>query len=228
MRTCVRRRRSRTAEEGVLSLVPMADMLTNTVGIMLFIMAFTILASAGAAVLRTLPKETVSQQSPVFFVCVGQRVLPLDRAIASRLVKELSKPTYSTIDSWLAQFHAARYEDAYFVVRGQGRAVYDTFGRSAQLQLTAKYTPKAGAGDDMEALKSETSDFARALEKQAGNAFAYFIVYPDSIDVFRQARQVAADAYRMSSGWSPQGPDSPITISLTGGQGGINPEPQSK
>lgn len=223
------RRRSRPAGEGVLSLVPMADMLTNTVGIMLFIMAFTILASAGAVVLRTLPKETVSQESPVFFVCVGQRVLPLDQAIARQLTDDLPKPTFSTIDSWLVRFNAARYEDDHFVVTGQGRAVYDTFARSAQLLLAAKYTPKAGAGDDAEMLKSASSSFARTLARQAGNkTFAYFIVYPDSIDVFRQSRQIAADAYRMSSGWSPQGQDGPVTISLTGGGQGINPEPQSR
>lgn len=223
------RRRSHNLSEGPLSLVPMADMLTNTVGIMLFIMAFTILASAGAVVLRTLPQETSSEQSPIFFVCIDQRVLPLDKTIGRQLIDGLPKRTFSTLGSWVERFNAARHEDDYFIVTGQGRAVYNLLGSSADLQLTANYTAKTGAGDDAKALASASSSFSRTIEKHANtNAFAYFIVYPDSIDIFRQARQVAADRYRMRSGWSPQASANPIIIVLSGGAGGINPEPQTK
>lgn len=220
-------RRTRTADERGLSLVPMADMLTNTVGIMLFIMAFTILASAGAVVLRRLPKESSSQAAPVFFVCVNQRVLPMDRALAIRLAQNLPKPTFSTIDNWLAGFNASQHEDDFFVVSGRGKATYNLGGTSARLSLSASYVPKKGAGDSAADLKASNSRFASALEKRAGaTVFAYFVVYPDSVDVFREARQIAAEKYRISSGWTPMGPGNPITVSLTS-EGGITPEPQS-
>lgn len=59
------------------SLVPMADMLSNLVGIVLFILMFIVLTSSGASMLRYLPMEKKSSARPMNFICYDDKILPM-------------------------------------------------------------------------------------------------------------------------------------------------------
>ncbi len=70
----IKARRSTTHQP---SLVPMADMLSNLVGIVLFILMFIVLTSSGASMFRYLPMEKESSARPMNFVCYDDKILPI-------------------------------------------------------------------------------------------------------------------------------------------------------
>lgn len=204
-------------------------MLTNTVGIMLFILAFTVLASGGAVIAMRLPLERKTKNKPIYFVCWNQKVLPLDGDLTGKITDPLGKPTYSTADSWVRSFNNARAEDDFFVVTGQGQTRYSYgFQNQVSFVLAAKYEPKPNAGETTNQLRSASSRFQSILSTNRGKErFAYFMVYPDCIDTYRAARHVAAEMFQIGSGWGPLASNQPIRFSLAGGGGGgIIPDEQ--
>ena len=167
-----RRIQSHLGEEP--SLVPLADMLSNTVGIMLFILAFTVLVSGGVSVIKRLPMERQTDAKPLCFVCYKQRVLPLDPNLDTKLTEPLGTPTYETVDDWVRKFNEARVEDEFFDVNGFGE-VYYTVWNGRQLNLTSQYSPKPGKGDTKDELRNSTSTFATVMLANDGqNKFALF------------------------------------------------------
>lgn len=205
----------------------MADMLSNTVGIMLFILAFTVLQSGGAVVLKHLPIEHESKGMPINFACWHQRLLPLNEAdLTKRLVERLGRPSYESLSQWLSSFRNVRVDDRFFSVSGE------TDGNVWSPHLIAVYQPKVNVGDTLEQLKSGNSFFESQLRELHENGrsitdreFLYFFVYPDCINLFTSARDLAAH-YAVRSGWSPATTDEPIRFSLTNNGAGIAMGPQ--
>jgi len=226
------RRRVASSPEKVSGLVPMADILANTVGIILFILAFTVLHTGGVLIPKRLPMEREdADRKPVYFVCYEKRLLPLDGNLRDKLFKGLGTPTYETAESWVARFNRARVEDGFFTVEAGGEARFNrgAYQSIAELVLFASYKPKADVGDTQEGLRGESSLFnARIKGLSKDGRFLYFIVYPNSIELFREARDYAESQYGIASGWSPATEGEPITFDLSGNGGGtaIVPKPQ--
>jgi len=218
------RQRKHEPRLGSLSgLVPMADMLSNTVGIMLFILAFTVLQSGGALVPKRLPMEKEGDASPVYWVCKNGRLMPLDGDLSDKLFEGLGEPTYDTAQEWVNRFNSKAIEDDYFQVSPDGSARFNrgAFESSVRLVLSAEYTPKENSGDSIDDVGLESSIFSKSLSAiQTNEHFVYFFVYPDSIELFRTARNHAKTQYGLSSGWGPMGAEEAIRFSLAGGRGG--------
>jgi hypothetical protein len=217
----MRKRRAR-AQFHEPSLVPLADMLTNTVGVTVFILIFTVLTAGGVVIAKRLPLEHATDASPIHFLCAGNRVLPLE---SSRLIREFIDPigrpgSYYAVAGWLKKFNARRIEDEYFVATGDGDARYLDLGpfyRSATLDLTVVCTPREGAGEDLAALKQESSRLRQMLrERQPRDHFAHFFVWPDSLEVFAAARALAEEM-KYATGWSPREGGDALRFTLTGG-----------
>jgi hypothetical protein len=207
-----RRRRKHFHEP---SLVPLADLLTNTVGIAIFILIFTVLTAGGAAIAKRLPMEHATSTDPLRFFCTAGRVLPLDEKLSDRLTKDLGKPTYDTAHDWVQRFNAGRIEDPHFVVTGEG-AVMEVF-MSRSLDLTAIYTPKPEAGEAAAVAAEAGSAFRRRLAAEnPAKKFAHFNVAPDGIAAFVAARAVAHEL-GFETGWRPIGAGEPLRFSLSGG-----------
>lgn len=217
----MRRKQKAPAGENA-SLVPLADMLSNVVGIMLFILAFTVLSSGGAVIEKSLPMEHKSDEKPIYFVCWNQRVLPLDSDLSDKIVDPLGKPTYETLDTWIKRFNSARAEDEFFTVTGKGDVQYlpGLLQKQAQLNLVARYDPKPGKGESKDELRRANSRFASILKtNQKAKKYAYFIVYPDCIDIFKEARLIAAEDYGIGAGWGPIEAGKPVQFNLAGNAG---------
>ena len=222
------RRRWASSPEKVSGLVPMADILANTVGIMLFILAFTVLHTGGVLIPKRLPMEREdADRKPVYFVCYEKRLLPLDGNLSDKLLKGLGTPTYETAESWVSRFNRARIEDGFFTIEPKGEARFNrgAFQSSVELVLFASYKPKVDVGDTQEGLRGESSRFnARIKGLSKDGHFLYFIVYPNSIELFREARNYAESQYGIASGWSPTAEGEPIIFNLGGS--GIVPRDQ--
>ena len=201
----------------------MADMLSNTIGIMLFILAFTILQTGGVLIPKRLPMERkIGERHPVYYVCWEQRLIPLDSTLAYKLSEGLSKPTYYNAKEWVDKFNRACIENEFFTILPEGEALFNrgTFENRVRLVLTALYKPKSDVGDTIDALNLGNSFFDKHLhDLQKSESFLYFMVYPDNIDLFRKAREYAKINYGFSCGWGPVSEGEPIRFNLSGGSG---------
>lgn len=214
------------------SLVPLADMLTNTVGIVVFILIFTVLTAGGVVVTKRLPMERTSDTKPVTFVCAEGHLLPLpiDDDFVDRFLEPLGKPkSYNDVDRWIKGFNAHILENQYFVAKGEGEANYTESAlgtKSVRLALVLAFMPKAGAGDTVDDLERASSTLLRTLAKYSpSERFAYFIVTDDCIDVFVKARQIAMARLGYGYGWRPAKRDEPVRVVISG-RGGYTPNPQ--
>lgn len=215
----MRRRRARAAFQAP-SLVPLADMLSNTVGVMVFVLIFAVLTAGGVLVPIRLPVERQTDAKMLAFVCVEDRVLPLHDmdALLRSFVKPLGTPAFRTVDTWVKRFNSRRIDGEYFLMTGEGEAQrYETFfSTQVSLDLTVAFAPRGGRGESSRELERPQSTFREIMRKyKPADRFIYFIVHPDGMRVFKAARMTAAEA-GFSTGWGPWEAGKPVKVSLTG------------
>jgi hypothetical protein len=218
-----RRRKSASTEP---SLVPLADMLTNTVGIMLFILAFTLLATSGASALKRLPMEQATDAKPLYLLCLADRVLPLDFKVTDRLPQ--APAGHMDLDeahAFIRRGDGAEVENEYFRVRQSVRIVFQD-GSPDHLLANAEFLPKDGVGIFTNQLLQTSNQFADLLKTNSPRErFLYFFVTPDGMGLFGKVRDFgAAHGYR--SGWGPLGPKDHVVVGLVGRGGGNRAIPE--
>lgn len=195
------------------SLVPLADMLTNTVGIVLFILVFTVLTTGGVVLAKRLPMEQSTEKKPLMVVCAGGQVFPKAEDLEDRFFKPLGQPTQWSINSWLEGLKKHKLEDKYFVLTGEA-----SDGILGMVNATLICTPQANRGEAVTRLPHQDSDYQRLLREHSPEKwFVYYLVRPDSMEAFAVARNLAMQQFGYSVGWNPLGPRDPVRFSLTGG-----------
>jgi hypothetical protein len=196
----MRTRKRRIVDPVQPSLVPMVDLLSNTVGALVFIMIFTVMAASGVVVLKRLPLEHSSKAEPINFLCERDRIIPLDNLeLDAQLKRRWGRP-YSIFDlsSWIARFDGIEVEDQHFIARGESSVSYSSYS------FSILFTAKPNGGYARADLQSPNSEFRRRLAGlNPKTHFAHFFVRPDSIDSFFVGRQIAADEMGLGTGWMP-------------------------
>jgi hypothetical protein len=192
------------------SLVPMADMLTNTVGVVLFILIFTVLTAGGAVLMKRLPMERTTDLKPIQFVCISGRIVPLPgQALADEFFKPIEAYYRNgQIGEFVSRFKQRRVENEYFVLTGQQDGA-----------LFLVYQPKPGLGDTAADISLPTSKFASILARaDPDEKFIHFILYPDGVTAFRAARDYANNR-KFGTGWMLLGVNEPLRscVSCEGG-----------
>jgi hypothetical protein len=213
----MKRRRTELFEQP--SLVPMADMVTNTVGIMLFILIFVALSAGGAVVARHVPREKHTDAKVVWMLCSGGRIVSFDAgALGRQLAKPLGQPSFHTAREWARSYSEQRLQTDALDVSGKAEAEFsrDSSGPGITIRRYILVRHLPNQGDDAIAISSPGSAFQKLLAgKNKAAEFFFFFVTPDSISLFRAARDRAAQS-GFEVGWSPIGPGEPVTISLSG------------
>jgi len=201
-------RRNRRSTFNEPSLVPLADMLANTVGVMVFIFIFTVITAGGASMLKTLPLERSSDLKFVTVVCSGDRALPLDQvALIDEFMRPLGRPTPESLGQWLDQFLEHR-------LAGENADVSGEIGSSS---LVFKIKPYLNRGETAAALKRSGSRFRTFLGGfDPKERFVHFLVYPDGLRAFKEARSIALEN-RFATGWMPLPADELIRFGSGGG-----------
>lgn len=205
-----RRHRSRFHEP---SLVPLADMLSNTVGIMVFILIFIVLTAGGALLPKRLPIEHEVSGERAIFVCYQGHILPLNEDSLGQKFMEMFRQDEGIISSqeglqqWLSTHKA---EDEYMTM-----TVEVTFFLYSASETTY-FMPKSGAGDTEANLEKPDSVYYQFLQSHdPKKRFIYFLVYTDSLDTFTTAREVARKMH-YETGWSPHSGDGPMPFGAGG------------
>jgi hypothetical protein len=207
------------------SLVPLADLLSNTVGVMVFIFIFTVVTASGASVPKVFPMERPSHLPFVLLVCRGDRLYALDAdAAIEDFLAPLGKPSFNTVDTWVARFNERRTRVDSFDLAGEGNAEHQDLGfrQTVSLDLAVVASPRANRGGTAADLRRPGSELRVFLDRHPpSHRFIYFVVYPDALRNFQAARGAVRDAgYR--TGWNPQAADQPLRFGLGRG-GGVVP-----
>jgi hypothetical protein len=215
------RRRRRHSEFHAPSLVPLADMLTNTVGIVVFILIFTVLTAGGAISVRRLPIEHDTDiHSTEYYLCMGGKIYPLRDDTVQKLLKPLqdnAPPSTDSFQAYATRADGASTQDEFVKVTLKAQYFEDQFRFGVRQSLRFDALPDAGlyAGE----VGDSSGFFRQDLAKYDPKTDAIlFFVKPDSIDAFIAARDLA-ERQGFAWNWDTEDPATPMTINL-GGDGG--------
>jgi hypothetical protein len=188
------------------------DVMTNTVGVLIFVLLFVTLAAADATVLVRTPLRSETHKRPIFFEASGGRVIYLETRTANERVDEffgaLPQIRWYNVNSVLARIDA-------FQTRTPNYTVDITSG------MGVRWRARPGAGDSAKMVTDSASTFqqvVRALDPDT--AYLAFIVRPDGLESFRAARK-AATRRGLDSGWEPFGADLDLVFSSGGRSVGV-------
>ncbi len=232
MRSRARRRTNHPSQ----NLDSFLDILTNTVGVLMFISLFVTLIATGSN-----PKTTVTIQTPLssptkkeslWFEIKNNKIIYLNLRQVREKELELTgnlpncnKPA-NGVDSAAS---LSNYQSCLLSVLGR-QSNFKTSTNNYEVQavddgVSLLFKPiSEKVGETSNQLTAADSQFKKVLSQYKPNQdYLVFIVRPDSFETFRNARKQAWDAgYEV--GWEPQPQNTPIKIrtilgsELPGGQ----------
>lgn len=208
------RRRNRALSQNLDSFL---DILTNTVGVLMFISLFATLIATGSS-----PKTNVTIQTPLvsstqkkslWFEIQGNKVSYLNLRDVRKKEVELTR----NLPNCNQASGQSNYQSCLFSVLGrQGNFTANTDSyrvRTVDEGVSLLFQPKSpGIGETTAQLTANNSAYRQVLARfNPEQDYLIFIVRPDSFETFRTARKQAWDAgYEV--GWEPHPQEEPIKI----------------
>ncbi len=192
------------------------DVLTNTVGVLIFVCLFASLMAAEAPALIRTPLARESRKAITFMECRDNRALPIEEAkvqtAIQRQLQLLQATSFGDPGLILSQLNSFQVKTRYY------QATLAVLNYQGQTILQTRYQPLdpfAGEAPDRVGLAS--SVFRQALNQLNPQEDALlFFVRPDSFECFRTARTVAWQQ-GFDVGWEPLTKDQPIAFVSGGG-----------
>ncbi|BAC08736.1 hypothetical protein [Thermosynechococcus vestitus] len=193
------------------------DVLTNTVGVMIFVCLFASLTAAVSPALVRTPIARETRKQVYFFECRENRALPLEVDQASeaidRHLRRVTDNPFAHPRQIQEQLESFRYRTRHYDVR----LSLVPQGEKPILQTHFELRDRLG-GEFFNTLEKPTSQFRRTLDhlSPAQHSLVFF-VRPDSFDCFRAARAIAWRS-GFDVGWEPMGEGRPIVFVSGGGR----------
>lgn len=224
------RRQYFTPPQQTQNLDSFLDVMTNTVGVLVFICLFVYIVAAGATKTIRTPIISQSDKTPRFFEVRDGRVHYLfadevNEQFAS-LIERLPECYRPEIPDYIHPDYYSYYLDRIESYRTcQQRRVeqlsdFEMENKYYQVELIGDsllYEPKTGAlGETAADVTRRNSEFERILQDIDPNTeFLAFIVKSDSYEAFRVARQ---EAWKrgFDVGWEPQTLDTDLRFNVLG------------
>jgi hypothetical protein len=175
------------------------DIITNVLGILIFLGVMFTLTMHGARFIVRTPKVKETSKKPIFFECRSEQLFYLDKDgiwnVLDRKVAKLLKENPDIVMGEIAaQLYGEKIGNRYYLLD------LNKFFKENLLSLV----PRAGAkGETIKDLKRPDSSFREVINKLAKDeAFIYFFVKPDSFEIFRIARAYTWEK-NIQVGWYP-------------------------
>ncbi|PPS44789.1 hypothetical protein [Chroococcidiopsis sp. TS-821] len=214
------------------------DILTNTVGVLMFVGLFvSVVAVQSATIVRT-PLVSDSDKSPQFFEVRGNKVIPLDHATVNREFTDFSNSLPSCnepelpldLDIYSYQYYQQQLQEyrnclAHKIAQVKNFRV-QTSHYQVRINLNSSlgliYEPLSNeSGESIQELAQVSSEFHSLLKTwNPQTDYLAFIVRPDSFAAFRRAREIAWQK-GFDVGWEPMQQDVPIEFSSQGRAVGV-------
>ncbi|MBD2359395.1 hypothetical protein H6G41_33270 [Tolypothrix sp. FACHB-123] len=232
----MRRKRSFKSHRPQQNLDSFLDILTNTVGVLMFISLFiTLVAAQSSTIVRT-PLVSQSDKKVNFFEIRGNRVIYLDNKSATQQLKDFVgnlptcvEPSYSSsfLDSYAYIDELRNYQNC-LTNKIQQLKDFRAETKNYEIELVDlesmswKYNPKSNTGGELAIdLVKPDSEYQKTLAQlDLQQDYLAFLVRPDSFAAFRQARQIAWKA-GFDVGWEPQTSDGEIIFGSGGRKIGV-------
>lgn len=232
----MRNRRTRKQNRPSQNLDSFLDILTNTVGVLMFIGLFvSLLAVEAGTVIRTplrsetnkIPNFFEVRNNQIFYVSDPQIETEINQVIAD--LPECAEPNIPTnIPEYLYNFYLTEIQEYEACINKRERLIKNFFYSNKDYQVTMGdrgsiiYQPIASSqGENSKELIKEKSKYISTL-KQLNPQVHYiaFLVRPDSFEAFRIARQKAKNlGYEV--GWIPLEDDRIISFGSSGRSVGV-------
>lgn len=233
----MRRRRYRQNTAPTQNLDSFLDILTNTVGVLMFIGLFVSLLTVETDTVVRTPLVSDSQKNPYFLEVRDNEVFYLDKEAVDEKIQKYSdslpsceKPEEPSV------FNVALYEYYLSQLREYRNCVRFQSQRLMNFQtLTSNYTVSFGlnsgglvfrpretvSGESPKQLSQEDSEFQTILKNlNPQTDYLAFLVRPDSFSTFRRAREVAGER-NFDVGWEPMKADTAIVFGSGGRSIGV-------
>jgi hypothetical protein len=225
------RRRRRQNNLPTQNLDSFLDILTNTVGVLMFVSLFiTLITVQTGAIVRT-PLVQESKKQPYFFEISNNRIAYIDdKFVNTQLTQVLenlplcNEPNLpSTIDEYSSQDYLLQlqeYERCRQTMVNQIKS-FQTETEFYQVRIVGNdslfYQPKSESiGETIDELSQQDSKFTNLLKSiNPKTEYLAFIVRPDSFATFRVARKQAWDN-GFDVGWEPHTQETPIVFGSSG------------
>jgi hypothetical protein len=228
----MRSRRPRNNNNPRQNLDSFLDILTNTVGVLMFIGLFvSLLAVEAGTIIRTpLRSETMKigkffevRNNEVFYLNDPQLENKIDETVAT--IPNCFRPnTPENIPNYLYSFYIQEIEKYDRCIRNRNLSLEKFYYDNGDYIVTftpqgsLKYQPNSlSQGDTIKDLRNTGSEFNRILNQLDPNVnYIAFVVRPDSFAAFRAARQIAWNSgYEV--GWEPL-PQDRVLVFGSGGR----------
>jgi hypothetical protein len=207
------RRRARLGP-GAQNLDSFLDIMTNTVGVLIFVLLFVSLSAADAAVLVRTPLRQETKKAPLFFEVRGERVVHIDTKKVNGELERLFARVRALDPEYMAEVGTEAIEG--FETTTENYRVH-MMGSLSYESLNLQYLPRSrDAGEVTGQLSDTGSKYSSLLRRQDPNqAYVAFIVRPDGFEAFREARKLAW-ARGFQVGWEPFGEELPLSFVVSG------------
>ena len=229
----MRNRSRRQVNHPAQNLDSFLDILTNTVGVLMFISLFvTLIASQADSIVKT-PLASESKKIPRFFEIRENKVTYINDEQVGKEIEQITgnlpacnrpdNPGGSSLFS--DPNYAARINDYRSCLRSRGQRIANFQTRTEYYDVrminastfSLIYEPiPTKEGESKEELALPQSEFLQVLEKlDPKQDYLAFIVRPDSFSGFRAAREQAW-AKGFDVGWEPHKTERPIVFGSGG------------
>jgi hypothetical protein len=225
----MRNRARRKATPPGQNLDSFLDVMTNTVGVLMFVSLFVSLVTVEAAdsVIQT-PLASESKKIPRFFEIRNNKVTYVDDEKVGKDMEVLmgnlpacNRPEFTNVEA---------YENYRSCIRSRAGRLVNFKTKTAHYNVTMTnaatfshlYVPISNEqGENKEQLALKDSEFQRTLEKfKSKDDYIAFIVRPDSFSAFRAARKQAwKQGFQV--GWEPHKEEDAITFGSGGKEIGV-------
>ncbi|NCO74749.1 MAG: hypothetical protein GW856_05815 [Cyanobacteria bacterium] len=232
----MRPRRIRKKNHPEQNLDSFLDILTNTVGVLMFIGLFVSLLAAEAGTIIRTPLRSQTNKQPLFFEVRNNKIFSLnDPKLDSEINQVLATlPNCKTPDipkdipSYLYSFYLQEIQDYEQCIKTRNIKLdnfyYDngdylvSFTEDGALKYEAN---SSSQGEDSKQLKMTNSSFINTLKQLNPDVnYIAFIVRPDSFETFRVAREKAwSIGYEV--GWEPFAQDKILVFGSGGRSVGV-------
>lgn len=215
-----RPRRSRATVDN-LTLDSLMDVLSCSVGVMLFIVVFAVIEAKGTNVLEYSPpllREPPENGQRILALCKDERVRILDVGNAlEQLMGDVAYLTYQGVPEFVDEANNKGVSDGNFSYRLVYRdEEHGRFQRKRVISVRVDELPGV-SGETRDELVSGGSVFERSLARMnEGVNWLAFAVDANSVEVFREARSIALEK-GVSSGWDPVSISFPYEEVIIGG-----------
>ncbi|MGQ4648828.1 hypothetical protein [Lyngbya aestuarii] len=231
----MRRRRYRKPVAPTQNLDSFLDILTNTVGVLMFIGLFVSLLNVETDTIVRTPLLSETKKIPHFFELRDNEVIYLDKETVDDKLQNFNESLAtcnqpeapSTVNRLLYEYYIDQLKAYRTCVNQQAQSLrnfrattghYKVFFNSSGLVFQAK---ENAPGESIKELTENTSDFRSILETlNPETDYLAFLVRPDSFSAFRQARGIAWQE-NFDVGWEPMLTDTVIVFGSGGREIGV-------